>query len=71
MDCFERFFETSLPDKDAFYSYLNMESITNIDYRYEKNAFNKFNNNNLGDYNDLYVQRDLPILEKFILIYMN
>ena len=71
MDCFERLFETSLPDKDAFYSNLNMESITDIDYRYAKNAFNKFNNNNLGDYNDLYVQSDLTILEKFILIYTN
>ena len=28
MDSFERFFETSLPDKDAFCSNLNMESIT-------------------------------------------
>ena len=44
MDSFERFFETSLPGKDAFYSNFNMESI-----------FNKFNNNNLGDYHDLYV----------------
>ena len=27
MDSFETFFETSLPDKDAFYSNLNMENI--------------------------------------------
>ena len=46
MDSFERLFETSLPDKDAFYSNLNMESITDIDYRHAKNVFNKFSNNN-------------------------
>ena len=62
IDSFERFFETSLPDKDAFYSNLNMESITDIDYRHAKNVFNKFNNNNLGDYHDLYVQSDTLLL---------
>ena len=62
MDSFERIFETSLPDKDAFYSNLNMESITDIDYRHAKNIFNKFNNNNLGDYRDLYVQSDTLLL---------
>ena len=65
MDSFERFFETLLPDKDAFYSNLNMESITNIDYRHAKNVFNKFNNNNLGDYHDLYVQSDTLLLADF------
>ena len=62
MDSFERFFETSLPDKDAFYSNLNMESITDIDYRHANNVFNKFDNNNLGDYHDLYVQSDTLLL---------
>ena len=39
-----------------------MESITYIDYRHAKNVFNKFNNNNLGDYHDLYVQNDTLLL---------
>ena len=30
MDSWERFDETSLPDKKAFYSSLNMENITDI-----------------------------------------
>ena len=59
MNSFERFFKT-LPYKDAFYSNLNMERIT--DYRHGKNVFNKFNNNNLGDYRDLYVQSDTLLL---------
>ena len=39
-----------------------MESITDIDYRHAKNVFNKFNNNNLGDYHDLYVQSDTLLI---------
>ena len=31
MDSWERFNETSLPDKKAFYSNLNMEDITDVD----------------------------------------
>ena len=62
MDSFERFFETSLPDKYAFDSNLNMENITDIDYRHARIFFNKFNDNNLCDYYDLYVQSDTLLL---------
>ena len=62
MDSFKRFFKTSFPDKEKFYSNLNMESITDIDYRLAKNVFNKFDNNTLGDYHDLYVQSDILLL---------
>ena len=36
MDSWQRFDETSLPDKEAFYSNLNMEEITDVDYRHGK-----------------------------------
>ena len=36
MDSWERFDETSLPDKESFYSSLNMENIDDIDYRHGK-----------------------------------
>ena len=36
MGSWERFDETSLPDKEAFYSSLNMEDITDVDYRHPK-----------------------------------
>ena len=52
MDSWQRFDET-LPDKEAFYSNLNMEDITDVDYRHGKN---------LGDYHDLYVQSDTLLL---------
>ena len=58
MDSWERFDETSLPDKEVFYSNLNMENITDIDYRHAKRDFKKFKLKNLGDYHNLYVQSD-------------
>ena len=50
MDSWERFHETSLPDKKDFYSSLNMENITDVDYRHAERVFKNLNNNkNLGD----------------------
>ena len=62
MDSWERFVETSSPDKDAFCSSLNMEDITDIDYRHAKRVFKNLNNKNLVDYHDLYVQSDTLFL---------
>ena len=62
MDSWERFDETSLRDKEAFYSSLNMEDITDVDYRHAKRVFQNFNNRNLGDHHDLYVQSDTLLL---------
>ena len=62
MDSWVRFNETSLPDKEAFYSSLNMEDITDVGYRHAKRVFKNLSNKNLGDYHDLYVQRDTLLL---------
>ena len=40
MDSWERFDETSLPNKEAFYSSLNMEDITDVVYRHAKKCLN-------------------------------
>ena len=51
MNNWEIFHDTSLPDKEAFYSNLNMENITDVDHRHVKRVFKSLNNNkNLGDY---------------------
>ena len=55
MDSWERFDGTTLPDKEDFYSSLNMEDITSVDYRHAKRVYKEFKINNLGDYQDLYV----------------
>ena len=62
MDNWERFEETSLPDKESFYSSLNMENIDDIDYRHGNDVFKKFKLKNLGEYHDLYVQSDTLLL---------
>ena len=43
MDCWERFDETPLPDKESFYSNLNLENITDVDYRHAKRVFKYLN----------------------------
>ena len=62
MDNWERFDETSLPNKESFYSYLNMENIEDIDYRHGSNVFKRFKLKNLGEYHDLYVKSDTLLL---------
>ena len=39
MDSWKRFHETSLPDRKAFYSELNLEEITDKDYIHAKKLF--------------------------------
>ena len=62
MDNWEKFNETSFPDKESFYSSLNMENIDDVDYRHGNNVFNKFKLKNLGEYHDLYMQSDTLLL---------
>ena len=52
-DNWKRFDETSLPDKEAFYSNLNMEDITDADYRHVNKVFKEFKLKHLGEYYDL------------------
>ena len=62
MDNWERFDETLLPNKESFYSNLNMENIDDIDYRHGNNMFKRFKLKNLGEYHDLYIQSDTLLL---------
>ena len=62
MDSWRRFDETSLPDKEAFYSNLDMEDISDVDYRHGKTVFEYLINKTLCDYHDLYVQTDTLLL---------
>ena len=62
MDSWERFDETSLPNKEDFYSSLNIEDVTDIDYRHAKRVFKTFNNKNICNCHDLYVESDTLLL---------
>ena len=62
VDSWERFNETSLLDKKAFYSELYSEDITDEDYTHYQKVFKEFGLKNLGDYHDLYVQCNTLLL---------
>ena len=62
VDNWKKFDKTSLPNKEDFYSNLNMEDINNIDYRHANNVFKRFELENLGQYHYLYVQSDTLLL---------
>ena len=61
-DTWEKFSKISLPSKENFYSNLNMEDISDIDYRHANNVFKVSKLENLGDYHDLYIQSDTLLL---------
>ena len=58
----EKFDETTLPPKKAFYSNLNLEDISDEDYAHAQKVWDVFEINNLGEYHDLYVQSDTLLL---------
>ena len=78
MDDWERFDETSLPDKKAFYSKLNLEDITDKDYEHAQKVWEVFEIKSLGQYHDLHIQSNKLLLadvfenlEISVLQYMN
>ena len=62
MDNWEKFDETTLPPKEAFYSNLNLEDISDEDYAHAQKVWDVFEIKNLGEYHDLYVQSDTLLL---------
>ena len=62
MDSWERFDKTTLQSKEAFYSNLNLEDISDEDYEHAQKVWDVFEIKNLGEYYDLYVQSDTLLL---------
>ena len=62
MDNWEKFDETTLPSKEAFYSNLNLEDISDEDYSHAQKVWSEFEINNRGEYRDLYVHSDTLLL---------
>ena len=54
------------PNKESFYSNLNMENIDDIVNRHGDNVFKRSKLKNLGEYHDLYVQRILYYLLMYL-----
>ena len=62
MNSWEKFNETSIPPREAFYSELNLEDITDRDYEHVEKVWEAFKIKNRGECHDLYVQCDTLLL---------
>ena len=62
MDDWEKLNEISFPEKEEFYSNLNMEYITDTDNMHVKQVCKDFELKHLGEYRDLYLESDLLLL---------
>ena len=62
MNTEERFKETKLPPKEAFYSRLSGKGITKGDYKHALNVWNVFNMKTFKDYHELYNETDVLLL---------
>ena len=62
MDNWKKFDETTIPPKEAFYSELNLEGISDADYAHAQKVWEVFGIKNRGEYRDLYAQNDTLLL---------
>ena len=52
----ERFNETQLPEKDAFYCRLNLSEISKKDYKHAQKVWNSMSKKSLGCYHGTYLK---------------
>ena len=62
MDDWNRFKETALSPREAFYSKLKMSGVSDRDYEHTRRVWREFGINNLGKYHDLYLCMDVILL---------
>ncbi|XP_057310573.1 uncharacterized protein LOC130648537 [Hydractinia symbiolongicarpus] len=62
VDSFDKFNETKLPAKDAFYSKLNMSGISDADYAHAQKVWKDMKIKNMGVYHDIYLKTDVLLL---------
>ena len=62
MDTQEKLKETKLPPKEAFYSKLNNENISDEDYAHAQKVWRVFKMEHFKDYHDLYNKADVLLL---------
>ena len=61
MDSWERFEETCLPPKEAFFSRLAHAGITDADYEHALKVWESFGCKTMGDYHDIYLKTDVAL----------
>ncbi|XP_057296278.1 uncharacterized protein LOC130625239 [Hydractinia symbiolongicarpus] len=62
VDSFDKFNETKLPAKDAFYSKLNRTGISDADYAHAQKVWKDMKIKNMGVYHDIYLKTDVLLL---------
>ena len=62
VNSWDQFNETQLLPIDAFYSNLNMSSISEDDYQHAQQVWKEFGIHNLGDYHDHYLRTGVILL---------
>ena len=62
MDSWDKFNENKLPDKDNFYSKLNIDGVSDKDYEHACKVWREFGIKNMGEYHDLYLLTDVILL---------
>ena len=62
MDSWDKFSEDKLPDKDKFYSKLNMDGVSDKDYEHTYKVWKEFGIKNMGEYHDSYLLTDVILL---------
>ena len=62
MNSWDRFNETSLPSKGAFYSNLYVSGDGDKEYEHARNVWKEFKIKNMGEYHDLYLKTDTILL---------
>ena len=63
--------DKSLPEKENFYSHLNLEDITDANYSHAKRFCKDFELKKLGEYHDLYVQSNTLLLADVFANFQN
>ena len=58
----DKFKETKLPLREAFYSKLNMTGVREEDYEHAHRVWKEFGLKDLGEYHDLYLKTDVILL---------
>ena len=62
MNDWNKFEETNLPPRKAFYSKLNMSGVSSEDYEHATKVWNEFSLRDVGEYHDLYLKTDVILL---------
>ena len=62
MDSWNKFNDLELPNKDMFYSKLNMSDVSDKDYGHAQKVWKEFKIKNMGEYQDLYLLTDTILL---------